>query len=125
MSNYQSNLKDSQWQVIQEFLNVKRKRKHDLREIINGVLYLVKTGCQWRMLPKDFPKWQLVYYYFRVWKRDGIIEDIQQSLVERIRKKAGKKEEPTVGIIDSQSVKTTLVGSENTGFDAGKRIKGN
>src|SRR5688500_18885713 len=124
MTNYPSDLSDSQWQVIKEYLNTKRKRKHDLRQIVNAVLYLVKSGCQWRMLPHDFPKWQLVYYYFSKWKRDETIAFVQEVLVEKIRGKAGRKEEPTVGIIDSQSVKSTLVTLENTGFDAAKKIKG-
>ena len=124
MTNYPTNLSNSQWQVITQYLKTDRKRKYDLREIVNAILYIVKTGCQWRMLPFDFPKWQLVYYYFSKWKKDGIIEDLQLSLVEKIRRNKNKKEEPTVGIIDSQSVKTTFVSSENTGFDAGKKIKG-
>ncbi len=95
-----------------------------MREIVNAILYLVKTGCQWRMMPKDFPKWQLVYYYFAKWKKDGTIEYIHESMVESIRLKAGKKEEPGVDILDSQSVKTTDVSCSGTGFDAGKRIKG-
>jgi putative transposase len=124
MTNYPSNVSDSQWQVIAENLNSNRKRRYELREIVNGILYLVKTGCQWRLLPSDFPKWQSVYYYFAKWKKDGTIETIHESMVEKIRVKVGKKEEPTVGILDSQSVKTTDVSCSETGFDAGKRIKG-
>jgi len=103
---------------------VERKRKYDLREIVNGTLYLVKTGCQWRMLPGDFPKWQIVYYYFSMWKKNEIGEQIHESLVEKIRKTAGKNEDPTAGIIDAQSVKSTLVSSQDKWFDAGKKIKG-
>lgn len=84
----------------------------------------MKTGCQWRLLPGDFPKWQIVYYYFSVWKNNETIEIIHESLVEETRKQKGKSEEPSVGIIDAQSVKNTLVSSENKGFDAGKKIKG-
>ena len=124
MTNYPTNLSNSQWQIIAKFLDVKRNRRYSLREIINGILYLVKSGCQWRMLPKDFPNWKLVYYYFSTWKKAGIIEDIHETLVEKIRKKHGKKEDPSVGIIDAQSVKNTLVSSEDKGFDAGKKIKG-
>ena len=109
MTNYPSDLSDSQWQVIKQYLNTNRKRKHDLRQIVNAILYLVKTGCQWRMLPHDFPKWQLVYYYFTKWKEDETIAFIGEALVEKLRVKAGRKQEPTVGIIDSQSVKSTLV----------------
>jgi transposase len=69
-----------------KILDVERKRKYDLREIVNGTLYLVKTGCQWRMLPGDFPKWQIVYYYFSMWKKNEIGEQIHESLVEKIPK---------------------------------------
>ena len=121
MTNYSTNVSNSQWQIISKSLDIERNRKYELQEILNGILYLVKTGCQWRMLPSDFPKWQLVYYYFSVWKKSGIIEEIHELLVEKIRVQNGKKEEPTVGIIDAQSVKNTLVSSEDKGFDAGKK----
>jgi putative transposase len=85
---------------------------------------MVKAGCQWRMLPGDFAPWKLVYYYFDTWKKNGVFELIHESLVEKTRLKHGKKEQPTVGIIDAQSVKSTLVSSEDKGFDAGKKIKG-
>jgi putative transposase len=124
MTNYSTNLSDNQWQIISKSLDLSRSRKYDLREIFNGILYLVKTGCQWRLLPGDFPKWQIVYYYFSVWKRNETIEIIHELLVEKIRKAKGKSEEPSVGIIDAQSVKNTLVSSEDKGFDAGKKIKG-
>ena len=124
MTNYPSNLSDSQWQVMSKYFDSQRSRRYELREIINAILYLVKTGCQWRMLPKDFAPWQLVYYYFNTWKKQEIFELIQESLVQKIRLKEGKQDQPTVGIIDAQSVKSTLVSSESRGFDAGKRVKG-
>ena len=124
MTNYPTNVSNSQWQIISKYLDVERSRKYDLREIVNAILYLVKTGCQWRMLPNDFPGWKIVYYYFSTWKKASVIELIHESLVEQTRKANGKNEEPTVGIIDAQSVKNTLVSSEDKGFDAGKRIKG-
>jgi len=124
MTNYPTNVSNSQWQIISNFLDVNRSRKYNLREIINAIVYVVKTGCQWRMLPGGFPNWSIVYYYFSTWKKNGTLEDIHESLVEKIRKKQGKNEEPTVGIIDAQTVKSTLVSSEDKGFDAGKRIKG-
>jgi putative transposase len=76
------------------------------------------------MLPHDYPKWQTVYFYFSRWKRNGTLEQLQQQLVEKQRKKAGRKSEPTAAIIDAQSVKTTLVAGESRGFDAGKKVKG-
>ena len=124
MSNYPTNLSNSQWKVISIFLKTKRNRKHSLREIINATLYLVKTGCQWRMLPKDFPNWKIVYYYFSTFKKKGIIEQIHDSLVTMIRKTNGKKKQPTAAIIDAQSVKSTLIAGESNGYDAGKKIKG-
>jgi putative transposase len=124
MTNYPSNVSDSQWAIISKFLDTERSRKYQLREIVNAIMYLVKTGCQWRMLPGDFPSWKLVYYYFFTWKKNGILETIHQCLVEKVRESSGKKSEPTVGIIDAQSVKNTLVSAENKGFDAGKKIKG-
>lgn len=124
MTIYPSNVSDSQWQFISKFLDTERSRKYELREIVNGILYMVKTGCQWRMLPGDFPPWKPVYYYYDTWKKNGIFEVLHQSLVERTRLTQGKKEQPTVGIIDAQSVKSTLVSSQQRGFDAGKKIKG-
>ncbi|WP_295712755.1 transposase [Mucilaginibacter sp.] len=124
MTNYPTNLSDSQWQYISNFLDTKRNRKYPLREIVNAILYVVKSGCQWRMLPGDFAPWKLVYYYFDSWKKNEIFELINECLVEQTRLKHGKKEQPTVGIIDAQSVKSTLVSSQSKGFDAGKRIKG-
>ena len=124
MTSYPTNVSDSQWQIISKYLDVERNRKYELREIVNAILYLVKTGCQWRMLPGDFPQWTIVYYYFSVWKQNGILEQIHECLVEKIRKQRNRKEEPSVGIIDAQSVKSTLVSSQDKGFDAGKKIKG-
>lgn len=124
MTNYITNLSDNQWQFISKNLDVARSRKYDLREVFNAILYLVKTGCQWRLLPGDFPKWQIVYYYFSVWKKNETIEVIHELLVEKIRKSKGRNEEPSAGIIDAQSVKNTLVSCEDKGFDAGKKIKG-
>ena len=124
MSFYPSNISDSQWQYISNFLDTERNRKHQLREVFNGIFYLLKTGCQWRMLPKDFPDWRIVYYYFSTWKQSGVIEVLQEAMVEKTRLKSGRKAQPTAAIIDSQSVKSTLVSSESKGFDAGKKVKG-
>jgi putative transposase len=124
MTNYSTNLSNSQWQFISKFVDIRRNRKYELREILNAILYVVKTGCQWRMLPSDFPNWKIVYYYFSVWKRGAVIEQIHEELVEKTRRANGKNEEPSVGIIDAQSVKNSLVSSEDRGFDMGKRVKG-
>ena len=124
MRNYPSDLTDSQWQFIEKILNDRRKRQHNLRNIWDAILYLVKTGCQWRMLPNDFAPWSAVYYYFRKWKEDGTFEEILDQLNETERKKMNRKALPTLGIIDSQSVKTAHTCSQDTGYDAGKKTKG-
>ena len=102
MTNYPTNVSDSQWQIISKYLDVGRNRKYDLREVVNAILYLVKTGCQWRMLPGDFAPWKTIYYYFSVWKKGELFEIIHESLVEKVRVSSGKKEEPTAGIMDAQ-----------------------
>lgn len=124
MTDYTSNVSDSQWQVIKKYLSVERKRKIDLREIWNAVLYVVKTGIQWRYLPKDFPKWATVFYYFDQWKHRGAFQKIQLVTAREIRVARGRKEEPTAAVMDSQSVKATLVSTGgHTGFEEDKRGK--
>ena len=124
MLNSLCQLTDSQWEVVQKIIPDTRRRKHSLRLIINALLYVVKTGCQWRMLPPCFPPWQLVYYYFRKWKREETILLLHDKLAEWVRLKKGKRAEPSAAIMDSQSVRNTSVAGEEKGFDAGKRIKG-
>lgn len=80
MERYSTNLTDKQWQVIEKIVNPQeKKRKHSLRNIMNAILYLLKTGCQWRMIPKDFAPWESVYYYFSKWKNEGVIEEILRT----------------------------------------------
>lgn len=122
MKKYPTDLTDSQWAKI-EFFFTKRKRKHSLREIFNALRYIAKTGIQWRMLPIDYPKWKLVYYYFRRWVAEGLIEEIHDTLRSICRKQAGRNECPSLGLIDSQSVKTSCITS-NKGYDAGKKVSG-
>ncbi len=125
MRNYPSDLTDSRWQFIEKILNDRRKRQHNLREIWDAILYLIKTGCQWRMLPNDFAPWSAVYYYyFKKWKRDGAFEEILDKLNEMQRKKMNRNALPTLGIIDSQSVKTAHTCSQDVRYNAGKKVKG-
>jgi transposase len=125
MKKYPTTISDSQWKVIKKFLNIKRKRKHSLRRMLNAIFYLLKTGCQWSMLPHNFPKWQSVYYYFKQWTVNGVIEKIRIRLVTTVRKQRKRKPQPSAAIIDAQSLKSTLVSSRShTGYDGGKKIKG-
>jgi len=124
MKTYPTNLTDSQWKAILNILKDKRRRKHSLREIFDAIFYLLKTGCQWRMLPTNFPSWKLVYYYFSKWCNDGTIELIHELLRDMTRKKAGRDESPSLALIDSQSVKTTRSGGVCRGIDGGKKTKG-
>ena len=125
MKSYPTIITNSQWKVIKKFLNIKRKRKHSLRRMLNAIFYLLKTGCQWSMLPHNFPKWQSVYYYFKQWTMNGVIEKIRIRLVTTVRQQRKRKPQPSAAIIDAQSVKSTLVSSRsNTGYDGGKKIKG-
>jgi putative transposase len=101
--------------LLQGILRDNRKRKHSLRDIFNAIFYLLKTGCQWRMLPSCFPKWELVYYYFTKWKNTGVIEQIHELLRDKIRKKVGREISQSLALLDSQSVKTTRLGGENRG----------
>ena len=124
MKSYSTNLSDSQWSLIDGILSDKRPRKYEIRQIFNGIFYLLKTGCQWRMLPFCFPPWQTVYYYFSVWKHKGIIDQIHEHLRDKVRMNAGKDKSPSLGLIDSQSIKTTRNGGICRGIDGGKKTKG-
>ena len=120
---YPTDLTDSQWQILEKELNDHRKRKHSLRSIWDALFYLSKTGCQWRMLPLDFPKWQLVYYYFRKWTGIDKIEALHDIILRKVRRKKGRKSSPSLGLIDSQSVKAACISKEK-GIDGNKKING-
>jgi len=124
MKNYSTNISDNQWQFIKKTLNFNdRKRKHSLRMIWNAMMYLVKTVCQWRMLPNDFPKWELVYYYYSKWSNAEDFDLLLAKLRGKVRFKRNQKSEPSLGIMDSQSVRW---GNNRSlkGFDGNKKVKG-
>ena len=126
-TTYSTDLTDAQWDKLLPYLPppspVGRPRKWEMRAIINAIFYIVKSGCQWRMLPQPMPPWQTVYSHFRKWKINGTWLMIHQSLHEQTRCDIGKAPSPTVAIIDSQSVKTTEL-AHSRGFDAHKKVKG-
>ncbi len=124
---YPTDLNDTQWSKIRPYLPVEAKtgrpRKHGWRMILNGIFYLLQSGCSWRMLPQELPPWKTVYHYFRLWQRDGTWERLNCLLREKVRLRFGKKRQASAFILDSQSVKTSEGGLE-CGFDAGKKVTG-
>jgi putative transposase len=125
-SKYPSELTNRQWQLIRQLLPQRMRlgrRPISRRRIINAILYVARTGCQWRMLPKDFPNWSTVYGIFWRWRNDGTWQGIHDALREKVRRAVGKKSTPTVAIVDSQSIRSAE-GGEERGYDAGKKITG-
>src|ERR687883_51365 len=127
---YETDLTDEQWEVLSPLLPAPQwhpggpgRPPCDRRRVINGILYVNKTGCQWRMLPKDFGPWETVYGYFRRWRRAGVWQRVMTELRQVERRCHGRLAEPSAGAIDSQSVKTATQ-SQDVGFDRHKKIKG-
>jgi len=118
---------DSQWDHIKELIPEEEKRGRprelEMRQVVNAIFYVVHGGIQWRMMPKEYPKWSSVYYYFRKWTRNNTWKQIHDVLRARVRQKGGRHKHPTAGSMDSQSVKGSLVPGVR-GYDANKKVKG-
>ena len=122
---YSTDLSDTEWSYLEPYLPAPkqrgRPRVHSYREILNAVFYLLKTGCQWRMLPREFPPWKTVFHYFRQWRLDGTWEKINRAIREQLRVRIGRNPEPSAGIVDAQSAKTTGVGGEDVAMMVARR----
>lgn len=127
--SYGSDVNDAEWEVLRGFVERKKRRgpksRVDLRRVMDGIFYRLRTGCQWRMLPKEFGDWRVISGYWYRWCRTGVWENLNTALRERIRVERGKHPRPTVAIIDAQSVKTAQKGGSAAMTLARKSKAGN
>ena len=111
---YPTDLTNPEWAQVSRFIPAPKKggrpAKYDRREIVNALLYITRAGCPWRMLPKDLPPWRIVYWYFMIWKKDGTLDRLMDTLRGNLRVAEGRDRQPSAGIIDTQTVRTTEKG---------------
>jgi putative transposase len=114
MKRYDSDVTDAQWEALEPYVKKRKRRgpksRADLRQVVNGIFYRLRTGCQWRLLPKEYGNWEKVSAYWYRWSANGLWETVNTALREALREKSGRKRQPTAAVIDSQSVKTAQKG---------------